>query len=140
MICMGMPVEFMSTLFDKSIKKRLPENRWPVQVNLFQKPSFLHKLTHNMTRDCSLSSPKNTSSQQLVYKNCFFLFLFWHSKQYLYTTCCQLVFFLEFNEQSLVILWVNWWKNEGFWKRFTCKKFYVSALCFWWFLLITKDI
>ena len=28
-------------------------------------------------------------------------------KQFLYTTCCQLVFFLEFNEQSLVILWVN---------------------------------
>ena len=25
-------------------------------------------------------------------------------KQFLYTTCCQLVFFLEFNEQSLVIL------------------------------------
>ena len=49
-----------------------------------------------------------------------FLFLFWHSKQYLYTTCCELVFFLEFNEQSLVTLWVNWCKNEGFWKRFTC--------------------
>ena len=24
-----------------------------------------------------------------------------------YTTCCELVFFREFNEQSLVILWVN---------------------------------
>ena len=34
--------------------------------------------------------------------------------------CAQLVFFGEFNEQSLVILWVNWGKNEGFWKRFTC--------------------
>ena len=34
-------------------------------------------------------------------------------KQFLYTTCCEL-------EQSLVILWVNWCKNEGFWKRFTC--------------------
>ena len=44
-----------------------------MQVNLFQKPSFLHQLTHNMTRDCSLNS----------------LFLFWHSKQYLYTTCFQ---------------------------------------------------
>ena len=55
-----------------------------LQVNLFQKPSFLHQLTHKMTRDCSLNSPKNTSSQHVVYKNCFFLFLFWHSKQYLY--------------------------------------------------------
>ena len=35
-------------------------------------------------------------------------------------TCCELVFFGEFNEQSLVILWVNWFKNESFWKRFTC--------------------
>ena len=25
----------------------------------------------------------------------------------LYTTCCELVFFGEFNEQSLVILWVK---------------------------------
>ena len=31
-----------------------------LQVNLFQKPSFLHQLTHNMTRYCSL---KKTSSQ-----------------------------------------------------------------------------
>ena len=63
----------------------------------------------------------------------FFLFLFWHSKQYLYTTCCQLVFFLEFNEQSLVILWVNWCKNEGFWKRFTCiryRKVIINSSCF----------
>ena len=47
-----------------------------LQVNLFQKPSFLHQLTHNMTRDCSLNSPKNTSSQHVLYKNCFFLFSF----------------------------------------------------------------
>ena len=31
----------------------------------------LHKLTHNMTRDCSLNYPKNTSSQHVVYKYCF---------------------------------------------------------------------
>ena len=42
-----------------------------IQVNLFQKPSFLHQLTNNMTRDCSLNSPKNTCSQYVVYKNCF---------------------------------------------------------------------
>ena len=29
-------------------------------------------------------------------------YLFCHSKQYLYTTCCELVFFEKFNEQSLV--------------------------------------
>ena len=46
-----------------------------VQVNLFQKPSFLHQLTHNMTRDFSLNFPKNTSSQPVVYKNCFSVFV-----------------------------------------------------------------
>ena len=86
-----------------------------VQVNLFQKPSFLHQLTHNMTRDCSLNSPKNTHLQHVVYKNCV-LFLFWHSNNIF----CKLVFFGEFNEQFLVILWVNWCKNKSFWQRFTC--------------------
>ena len=36
-----------------------------LQVNLSQKLSFLNQLTHNMTRDCSLNSPKDTSSQHL---------------------------------------------------------------------------
>ena len=56
------------------------------------------------------------------------VFLFWHSKQYLYTTWSELVFFGEFNEQSLVILWVNWCKNEGFWKIFTCIKLYIFLI------------
>ena len=69
--------------------------------------------------------PKNTSLEHVVFKNCF-LFLFWHSKQYLYTTCSELVFLGGFNEQSLVILWVNWFKNESFWHRFTCNGYGVS--------------
>ena len=27
---------------------------------------------------------------------------------------------LEFNEQSVIILWVSWCKNKRFWQRFTC--------------------
>ena len=46
------------------------------QENLFQKPSFLHQLTHNMARDCSLNPPKNTSPEHVVHKNCFFVFVF----------------------------------------------------------------
>ena len=42
-----------------------------LQVNLCQKLSFLNQLTQNMTRDCSLNSPKNTSSEHVVYKYCF---------------------------------------------------------------------
>ena len=42
-----------------------------LQVNLYQKLSFLNQLTHNMTRDCSLTYMKNTSSEHVVYKYCF---------------------------------------------------------------------
>ena len=34
--------------------------KYITQVNLCQKLSFLNQLTYNMTRDCSLNSPKNT--------------------------------------------------------------------------------
>ena len=60
-----------------------------LQVNLFQKHSFLNQLTHNMTTDCSLNYKFNTWKFQaqtwgehVVYRNCF-----WHSEQFLYTTC-----------------------------------------------------
>jgi len=36
----------------------------------------LNQLTHNMTRDCSLNPPKNTSSEHVVYKNCVFVLTF----------------------------------------------------------------
>ena len=42
-----------------------------VQVNLCQNLSFLNQVTHNMTRDCLLNPPKNTSSEHDVYKYCF---------------------------------------------------------------------
>ena len=48
--------------------------------------------------------PEITSSEHVVCKYCFEC---QNKKQFLYTSCCELVFFLEINEQSLVILWVN---------------------------------
>ena len=47
-----------------------------IQVNLCQKLSFLNQLTHNMTRECSLNSEKNTSSQHVVYNFFFVCFCF----------------------------------------------------------------
>ena len=79
-----------------------------VQVNLCQKLSFLNLLTHNLTRDCTLNPPKNTSSEHVVYKYCFECQnKNKNKKQFLYTTWSELVFIEEFNEQSLVLLWVN---------------------------------
>jgi hypothetical protein len=77
----------------------------------------LHRVTHNMT--LFIEFPEKYKFRKCCFKK---LFLFWHLKQYLYTTCSELVFLGEFNEQSLVILWVNWFKNESFWHRFTCIK------------------
>ena len=77
-----------------------------IQVNLCQKLSFLNELTHNMTRGCSLNSPKITSSEHVVHKYCFEC-QNKNKKQFLYATCSELVFLGEFDEQSLVILWVN---------------------------------
>ena len=89
-----------------------------IQVNLCQKLLFLNQLTHNVTKDCSLNSLKNTSSEHFVYKYCFECQNKNKKKQFLYTTCSVFVFFGEFNKQSIVILWINWCKNVGFWKRF----------------------
>ena len=80
-----------------------------------------------MTTDCSLDLHEKyqlrTSGEHVVYKNCF-LFLFWHSKQFLYTTCSpdvlSLYFLCKFSEQSVVILWVSRGENKSFWQLFTC--------------------
>ena len=50
--------------------------------------------------DSRLQYKKNTSWEPIVYKNCF-LFLFWHTKQFLYTTCSQLVFFLYWSQELM---------------------------------------
>ena len=72
-----------------------------LQVNLCRKLSFLNQLIHNMTRDCSLNPQKNTSSEHVVYKYCFEC-QNKNNKQFLYTTCSELVFLREFNKQSIL--------------------------------------
>ena len=55
--------------------------------------------------------------------------LFWMPKQKqktifvhsMFSTCIFLVLKSVINGQSVVILWVNWFKNKYFWHRFTCK-------------------
>ena len=81
-----------------------------LQVNLFQNNLFLHQLTHNMTKDCSLNYEFSTWKLQaqnmftcwehVVYTNCF-LFLFWHSEQFMYTTCSELAIFMYWTRNSM---------------------------------------
>ena len=56
-----------------------------------------------MTTDCSLNYKFNTwkvqaqtRGEQVVYRNCF-----WHSEQFLYTTCSELVFFWVWSCKSM---------------------------------------
>ena len=43
---------------------------------------------------------KTTSSEHVVYTNCF-LFLFRHSEQFMYTTCSELVVFMYWTGKSI---------------------------------------
>ena len=75
---------------EESVNQTLFEWFWFVflcllKINLCQK----HQLTHNMMTDCWLNYKFNTWKFQaqtlgdhVVYRNCF-----WHSDQFLYTTC-----------------------------------------------------
>ena len=84
---------------------------WYVKVNLCQNLLFLHQLTHNLTRDCSLiyqflhkNQKLRTWGEHILHKNCF-LFLFWHSEQFLHKTCSppcsELVVFMYWTGKSM---------------------------------------
>ena len=53
----GLSIVEAITFLNQSVAK--PENHnlemFNIQVNFFQKHLFLHKLTHNMAKDCSLN-------------------------------------------------------------------------------------
>ena len=74
------------------------------QVNLFQKHSFLNHLIHNMTTDCSLIFDFITRKihvQNMLCTKIDFLFLFWHSEQFIYTTCSELGIFMHWTCNSM---------------------------------------
>ena len=65
--------------------------------------------------------------EKYKFRTCCVQQLFWMPKNKktifvhnMFWTCIFLVLKSVINEQSVVILWVNWFKNECFWKRFTC--------------------
>ena len=112
--------EFHNSVYSNVIETRLalPDLYSPfvVQVNLFQKHLFLN---HSW-----IQYKKNTSWEHVVYKHCFEdqnknkKTMFVHN---MFWSCIFLVLKSGINEQSVVILWVNWLENECFWHRFTCK-------------------
>ena len=80
-----------------------------VQVNLFQKHLFLHQLTHNMTKDCSLNYKFSTWKLQAqnMLRTCCVHKLFWISKQKTicvhnkFSTCSEFAIFKCWSRNSM---------------------------------------
>ena len=85
-----------------------------IQVNLFQKHLFLHQLTHNMTKDCSLIYQFNTWKLQAqnIGRTCcaqkmFFVFVLTLRTIYaqnMFSPCSELVVFMYLTGKSMNIL------------------------------------
>ena len=89
-----------SGFLNRTILYFLKKKKLLLQVNLCQKLIFLHQLIYNMTTDCSWN----------------------YHEHYKRRTWAEHVFpmFCTF-----VILWVNWYNNKCFWKRFTCNSWQI---------------
>ena len=78
-----------------------------IQVNLCQMHLFWHQLTHIVTKDCLLNYKFSTwklHAQNMGRTCCvhkLFLFLFWHSEQFMYTTCSDLGIFMYWTCNSM---------------------------------------
>ena len=65
---------------------------------------ILHQLTHNMTTDCSLNHQFSTwkfQAQNMLCTQIGFLFLFWYSEQFMYTTRSDLGIFMYWTGDSM---------------------------------------
>ena len=82
-------------------KCRTMKLRMLVQVNLFQKPSFLHQLTHNMTRDCSLISSEKYKFRTSCVQKLFFCFRF-DIQNNICTQCVLKLYFLYNSMNNLL--------------------------------------
>ena len=74
-----------------------------LQVNLCQKCLFLNQLTHYMTTDCPWNYQFSTWKLQAQNMLCrqIVCFLFWHSEQFTYTSCSELVVFMLWTGKSM---------------------------------------
>ena len=80
----------------------ISSKKWTkLQVNLFQKPSFLHELTHNMTINCSLNSPK---VQNMLWTKIVFCFCIDIQNN----ICTRHVLNVYFSENLMENLWSIW--------------------------------
>ena len=78
-----------------------------LQINLFQKHSFLHQLTHNMTKrlfiELGVLYMKTTSSEHVVYINCS-EYQYKNEQQFVYTIMYTLCMFWFWNHKTCLYL------------------------------------
>ena len=76
-----------------------------LQVNLCKKHLFSHKLSHNMWLKIvhwfTSSVNENYKLRTCCVHKLFFFILFWHSEQFMYTTCSELVVFMYWTGKSI---------------------------------------
>ena len=77
---------------------------WKLQVKLCQKHLFLQQLTQNISKACSLNYKFSTWKLQALNMLCTqidFLVFYWHSEQFMYTTCSELGIFMYWTRKLL---------------------------------------
>ena len=89
--------------------------------------------TISKCRNQEFRTGKSFSQARNICRKCCVPILFWMSKQNKNNNLCTqhvLQVFWDYNEQSVVILWVSWCKIKCFWQRFTCKTVFFSSVLF----------
>ena len=83
------PLHSQVDIIEMQLQLKLKPEWNKIQVNLCQRVLFLHQLTHNMTTDCSLNYKFNTwkFQAQTWGEHVLYIYCFWHSERFLYTTC-----------------------------------------------------
>ena len=106
-----------------------------IQVNLFQKPSFLHQLIHNMTRYCSLNSPEKYKFRTCCVQKIVFVFVltfktifvhnmlstsifFWNSRNNLLSYCGLTDAKMRTSEKDLNVQKLSMWNPCSTSQRF----------------------
>ena len=72
---------------------------------LIKPQSWWRQIVHLIMSSVHENWKLRTSSDHVVYTNWFFMFLFWHSEQFIYTTCSEHILSLQFSCTELAIQW-----------------------------------
>ena len=72
---------------------------------LIKPQSWWRQIFHLIMSSVHENWKLRTSSEHVVYTNCFCSVLFWHSEQVIYTTCSEHILSLQFSCTELAIQW-----------------------------------